>query len=58
MVVINQDIALSLRNPKADALKCVQFCLVTSSLSHKREETTMRYAMLHLSIKLLLAKSF
>lgn len=56
MVVINQDIALSLRNPKADALKCVQFCLLTSSLSHKMEEITTRYGMLHLSIKLLLAK--
>ena len=54
--MINQDIPLSLRNPKADALKRVQFCLVTGSLSHTVEKITMRYGALHLSIKLLLAK--
>lgn len=49
--MINQDTPLSLRNLKADVLKCVQFCLVTRSLCHTMEKITMRYGAFHLSIK-------
>lgn len=54
-VVINQDTPLSLRNTKANALKCVQFSLVTGSLSYTMEKT-VRYSVLHLSTEIILAK--